>query len=300
VYLRNATSFLNVRGLAFGADGSLYIANSGQYGYGGTVTQYASGSTEATPIKTFASGGLLSPSDVALDKDGNVYVSDNGLETVTRFPVGGGAVTFKSDWKAGTDVVAVAADSTRGYLYVAMSGAGQYNPPKKKNVGRLVVLPLNFGVHAKPVLAIDSKQRNGVNQPYGLALDPTGRLFVVNDYVSIVQGPPGPGPVRSRLTRYDNGLSSASVLPDATSSGQLKWALSVASDSTGTIYVSNDAPPTAKGNPGKISLLEYDGGFPSKSHASTKIDISAGMPAAYVPYYFNIQGVAVDPSPLRN
>jgi hypothetical protein len=300
VYEHNTTAITNVRGMAFGPDGSLYVANSGQYGYGGTVTMYANAVTDPSPEKTFTAPGMISPSDVALDTTGNMYVSDNGYENVTRFPVSGTPITLKSDWQAGSDVVGVAADSARGYLYVALSGAGEYNPPKKKNVGRLVVLPLDFGVHSKPVLSIDSKANNGVNQPYGLALDPNGQLFVVNDYVSIVQGPPGPGPVRSRLARYANGLSSPGVLPDATSSGQLKWSLSVASDSIGTIYVANDAPPNAKGNDGRISLLEYDGAFPNKSRSTEKINLSAGLPSAYDGYYFNIQGVAVYPSPLQN
>jgi NHL repeat len=300
VYLHNANSFPNVAGLAFGADDSLYVANSGMYGYPGTVTQYAAQSADPTPIKTFANENLRSPAGVALDKTGNVYVADNGYETVTRFPVSGSPVTIHPGWEAGADVVGVAVDSSRGYLYVAMSGVGKYNPPNRKNVGRLLALPLDFGPHAKPIVSIESSHNNGVNEPYGIAVDPMNRLFAVNDYVSIVEGPPGPGPMHSTMTRYDNGLSSPDALPDATSSASLKWTLGVASDSTGTIYVSNDAPPNKKGNAGRISLFEYDGGFASKTRPSKKVDLTPGMPKAYAGYYFNIQGVAVDPSPLDN
>jgi hypothetical protein len=300
VYLHNATSFANVAGLAFAADDSLYIANSGMYGYPGTVTQYAAQSTDPTPIKTLSSENLRSPASVALDKDGNVYVADNGYETVTRFPTSGSPVTIHPGWEAGSDVVGVATDASRGYLYVAMSGVGKYDPPSRKNVGRLLVLPLNFGSHSKPVLSIESNHNDGVNEPYGLAVDSTGQLFVVNDYVSIVEGPPGPGPMHSTLTRYDNALSSPAALPDATSSAGLKWTLGVAGDSSGTIYVSSDAPPNKKGNSGRISLFEYDGGFATKTRPSKRIDLTPGMPQAYADYYFNIQGVAVDPSPLNN
>jgi hypothetical protein len=66
------------------------------------------------------------------------------------------------------------------------------------------------------------------------------------------------------------------------------------------VYVSSDAPPNKKGNSGRISLFEYVGGFASKSRPSKKIDLTPGMPQAYRDYYFNIQGVAVDPSPLNN
>jgi hypothetical protein len=300
VYLHNTTSFPNVAGLAFGPDDTLYIANSGMYGYPGTVTQYAAQSSDPTPIKTFSNGNLRSPAGVALDKSGDVYVADNGNETITRFPASGSPVTIRPGWKAGSDVVGVAADSARGYLYVAMTGVGTYNPPSRKNVGRLIALPLDFDSHAKPVVSIESTHNNGVNQPYGLALDPSGSLLVVNDYVSIVEGPPGPGPIYSTLTRYNNALSSPGVLPDATSSAGLKWTLGVASDSSGAVYVSNDAPPNKKGNSGRISLFEYDGGFASKAKPAKRIDLGKGMPSVYAEYYFNIQGVAVDPSPLDN
>jgi NHL repeat len=300
VYLHNSNAFPNVAGLAFGSDDTLYIANSGMYGYPGTVTQYAAGSGDPTPINTFSNGNLRSPAGVALDKTGNLYVADNGNETITRFPTSGSPVTIRPGWKAGSDVVGVAADSARGYLYVAMTGVGMYNPPNRKNVGKLISLPLDFDSNAKPVVSIESTHNNGVNQPYGLALDPSGSLLVVNDYVSIVEGPPGPGPIHSTLTRYNNALSSSDVLPDATSSAGLKWTLGVASDSAGAVYVSNDAPPNKKGNSGRISLFEYDGGFASKSKPAKRIDLGKGMPSVYAEYYFNIQGVAVDPSPLNN
>jgi hypothetical protein len=50
--VRNATSFPNVTGLAYGGDGTLYVANSGVAGYSsGTVTEYAPGGTKPAPSK---------------------------------------------------------------------------------------------------------------------------------------------------------------------------------------------------------------------------------------------------------
>ena len=233
IVLHNATSFPNVTGVAFGSDGSLYIANSGLLGYAGGVTKYAPGSTNPTPAQLFASPNVLSPAGVALDAKDNVYVADNGFETVTRFSKSGSAVTISPPWEAGADVTGVAVDTTRGELDVAMTGVGTYYPPGTVNVGRIVVLPLNFKKTTTALRQIDSTAKNGVNEPYGVAVDPLGQLFVVNDYVSIVQGPPGPGPEYSTLTRYAGGIVSSSTLPDATASARLVWPLAVTTDVAG-------------------------------------------------------------------
>jgi hypothetical protein len=299
IILRNDVYFPNVTGLAFGADGSFYIANSGLLGYPGGVTKYAAASDSPVPVGTFTSPNLLSPAGIALDARDNLYVADNGFETVTRFSKGGSSVTIAPTWEAGADVTGVAVDGTRGELDVAMTGVGTYAPPKAANVGRIVVLPLTFKATTTALRQIDSTAKNGVNEPYGVAIDTLGRLFVVNDYVSIVQGPPGPGPEFSTLTRYGGAIVSSSTLPDATVSKRLIWPLAVATDVAGTVYVANSTPPKNNGTPGKIYVLQYDGAFKSGAKSRSTIDLSAGMPAAYLPYLMNVEGIAVDPSPLR-
>lgn len=296
--LKNATAFPNVTGLAFGADGSLYVANSGVSGVSnGTVTEYAPGSTKAHPVKTFASRNLKSAAAVALDAHNNVYVADNGYETVTRFPHEGGEVTWRPGWEAGADVIGVAVDAQRNALDIAMSGAGDFNPPHHVDVGRLAALPLTFTSRSKPLFTIDSTAKNGVNEPYGIAVDARGRAFVVNDYVSIVEGPPGPGPEYSTLTSYASGITSSDTRPNATSSRQFYWPLSVAVDASGSVYVGDNTTPSASGKPGTIWLDIYDSSNISVRRAH--VDLSKRMPAAYGPYFLNIQGIAVEPGPLR-
>lgn len=298
VVLRNASAFPNVGGLAFGPDGSLYIANSGICcSTPGTVTQYAAGSKSSTPVKTFADPVLLSAAAVALDARGNVYVADNGYETVSRFPAAGGpAVAWHPGWDAGAGVAGVAVDAQRGQLDVVMSEAGLFYPPSSTHVGRIAVLPLDFNAATPLKFAIHADGKNGVDEPYGIALDAAGRAYVVNDYVSIVEGPPGPGPEYSTLVRYDGGIASSSVRPNATVSRGLVWPLSVAVDVAGNVFVANNTPPTKNDAPGTMSFNEYGSGTLGFQR---RTNVSATMPSAYGPYYFNIQGIAVDPSPLR-
>ncbi len=295
--LDNAHSFTNVGGLAFGDDGSLYVANSGTYDVAGTVTKYSPGSAGADPVRTFASRLLKSASAVAVDAERNVYVADNGFETVTRFARNGHAVTWRPGWEAGADVVGVAVDAGRGQLDIAMSGAGDVSSSGQKYAGRLAALPTNFTDTTAARFEIESKAATGVNEPYGIAVDGAGRTYVVNDCVSIVDGPPGPGPEYSTLAGYARGISSAASRPNATASNGLIWPLSVAVDVAGSVYVANNTPPSASGSPGTMWLLEYDGSDLGKKPA--RIDLSRGLPSAYGPYLLNVQGVAVDPSPLR-
>jgi hypothetical protein len=194
-------------------------------------------------------------------------------------------------------VIGVAVDPAHGALDIVMSGAGEFSPPHKTHVGRVTALPLTFTTSSRPLFAIDGSGKNGVNEPYGIAVDAAGRAFVVNDYVSIVEGPPGPGPEYSTLTSYAGGIASATALPDATSSRQLRWPLSVAVDVAGNAYVADNTPPSASGKAGPMWLIEYDGANVGKRRA--RMNLSAGMPALYAGAYLNVQGIAVEPSPLR-
>jgi sugar lactone lactonase YvrE len=295
---KNISSIPNVTGVAYGTDGTLYVSNSGVSGVSnGTVTEYPAPSTDPVPAKTLSSPNLKSAAGVAVDTSGNVYVADNGFETVSRFPTEGKPVTIVPGWSAGADVNGVAVD-TQGHLYVAMTDVGNYQPSgKNKNVGTLAVLPTSFASDTTPKFSIESSASNGVNQPYGVAVGKYGAVFVVNDYVSIVQGPPGPGPIYSTLTRYETGIATSKARPDGTASAGLAWPLGVATDLAGNVYVANNTPPSASGQPGPYYLLEYPLTFvASGAEPASKLDLSAGLPSVYGPYYLNVQGIAVYPT----
>jgi hypothetical protein len=296
--LRNTNSIQNVEGLAVGSDGTLYVANTGDFGSAGAVTEYPSGTTNPVPVQRLTAPLLLAPQAVAVDASGNVYVADaSAHETITRFPVGASPVTLLNNWPTGTGLTGIAADA-KGNLTVTMSDTGFYHNPGHTNVGALAVESSTFDAHASPIVQINSTGSNGVNEPYGAAVDADGNLYVVNDYESIINGPPGPGPIYSTLTRYSHGLTNASQLPDATISEGLAWPLSVAVDAAGTVYVANNT--LINGNtPGSMLVQTYKAEFSSSSKPLSTMNLSNLLPPSYASAYLNIQGIAVYPGPLQ-
>ena len=192
----------------------------------------------------------------------------------------------------------IAADGN-GNVYVAMADAGLYQPPHDVYVGTLAVLSSTFGSLDLPSPQIASTKTNGVNEPYGIATAADGNVYVVNDYVSIVNQYPGTGPTYSTLTRYAHGLTSAKVLPDATISAGLAWPTSVGTDVAGDVYVGNNTPPSPSGRFGPFFLRRYRGGFSNGEKPVAVVDLSAHLPKSYRDYYLNIQGVAIYPGPLQ-
>ena len=121
-------------GVAVGADGTVYVADAGEANAVRRVTPQGEVSTLAGGREGFAdgSGGAASfhtPSAVALDAEGNLYVADTGnnrIRKVTKEGVvtthaGGGSAGFRDGPAAEAQFdapVGVAADS-RGNVYVA-------------------------------------------------------------------------------------------------------------------------------------------------------------------------------------
>ena len=70
-----ASGLNNPLGLAFDANGNLYVANFGSLGSGTTVSEY---SPSGTLINASFASGLNGPGDVAFDASGNLYVSNAG------------------------------------------------------------------------------------------------------------------------------------------------------------------------------------------------------------------------------
>jgi DNA-binding beta-propeller fold protein YncE len=74
-----ASGLLNIRQLAFGSDGSLYVVDN----FGRSVNRY-NGSTGEL-MGAFVANGLADPHGIAFGPDGNLYVSDQTSNRIVRF-----------------------------------------------------------------------------------------------------------------------------------------------------------------------------------------------------------------------
>lgn len=92
---RSAASLCGPRGLAFDADGNLYVADAGNHrvlqyaaiGVSDTVADrvFGQGGVMTTGAPSAGTGGLSAPSAVAFDPGGNLYVADEGNNRLLEF-----------------------------------------------------------------------------------------------------------------------------------------------------------------------------------------------------------------------
>src|SRR6185436_8876839 len=139
-----ATGLDSPEGIAFDARGNLYVANSGYSEPDvARVTVYPPGSEgNVAPIATISGPGtsLRSPSDVAVDSVGRIYVANQGVQgdrgSVTIYPPGSG-------------------DDTRA-------------------VGCVTVYRGGSNGDVAPIAII----RTGTGSPRGIAVDAAGKVYV--------------------------------------------------------------------------------------------------------------------------
>ena len=157
----------DAQGIAVGVTGELYVADAAA----NAVYQLPfNGSSYGAPVSL--GSGFNYPQGVAVDASGDVFVADTGNEAVKEIPFTGGGygapLTLTSGFSGPLDtpgdaVVGVTVDMT-GNVFVA-------------DIANDVVkeIPFAGGSYGAPI-ALGS----GFNAPYSVALDQTGRLYVLD------------------------------------------------------------------------------------------------------------------------
>jgi DNA-binding beta-propeller fold protein YncE len=98
-------------GLAIDSSGTLYVSN--QYP-SASITEYAYHTNK--PAKTITGGGMLYPFGLAIDKRGDVFIADDGANTIFKLPAGGSKVTKLHLSDLGSPI-GIAIDPKTGYLW---------------------------------------------------------------------------------------------------------------------------------------------------------------------------------------
>lgn len=184
---------------ASGALATTYLSGNG-FGAGLTVD----------PGTQTSLGSFTTPSAVAVDAAGDVFVADSGKNTVTEFPAGGGAaVTLGSGLNAPQGLTLDPA----GDLFIADTGND-----------RVVEIPMVSGslsTAAQTVVA------SSLSAPMGLATDLAGNILIANSGAGNVLELPNQGGVIGMLP------------PFAIGSG-LKKPTAIAVDSNGNILIADE------------------------------------------------------------
>ncbi|HUO05603.1 MAG TPA: hypothetical protein VMU16_10450 [Candidatus Binataceae bacterium] len=253
-------------GVAVDTTGNVYVTNGATAG-AGTVTIYPANRWGNIQPTTTINGGLTNlnlPQGIALDTAGNIYVVNNGNNTVTVYaPLGSlpapnanvAPILTISGGNTGLNNPAGIAVDPSGYIYVTNFVAG---------VSSLTIFPPmgspgNTYPNQTPVVAIGAPI-TGLNNPQGIALDSSQNIYVANNggAGSVTVYPPwatilgDPG--------YPNVAPTSTIAGPATGlTGP--WGVTVQSCSS-SVYVSN-----AGGN----SLTAYPSGSSGNSPPSITV-----------------------------
>jgi sugar lactone lactonase YvrE len=238
-----------VTGLAVDAQGNFFIADPGDDDVGhrirkvtpsGTITTFAGGGGQgfAGDHGPAAAAKLSTPTGVAVDAQGDVYIADAGNRrvrkvtpdgTITTY-AGNGQTTFSGDngpaTSAGVNPVGVAVDGA-GNLYI--SGG---NRVRKVNAAGTITTVAGTGAAGfsgdrGPATAAR------LNDPHGLAVDAQGNLYIADSRNSRVRKVTPAG----RITTVAGGKPPYSGDYGPATSARLQLPTGVAVDQKGNLYI---------------------------------------------------------------
>jgi len=239
---------LTPMGLAKDTVGRIYVTNY----WVDSLSIFASGATGAAqPVAVIRGSktGLDSPAHIAVDRAGKIYVV-NGAGDVTDRPAPGTAVgiavyaagasgnvapiaVISGDRTRLEDPQGVAVDST-GRIYVTDLG----NEDSSSSPPRIMVYPADSNGNVAPIVTIGG-DKTGLTLPNGIAVDPVGKIYVINDGSQIR--------AEDTIVVYSPG-ANGNITPAATI-GSVGDPQGIAVDSAGKIYVTNlgDWDPNSSG-----------------------------------------------------
>tara|TARA_B100000029_G_scaffold250199_1_gene247129 strand:- start:31 stop:1032 length:1002 start_codon:yes stop_codon:yes gene_type:complete len=229
------TGFRNPVDMALGADDIVYVINRAYENRpdGVRVTVCTLNEEYVTEFGSYGEGDgqFIWPSSIALDKDENIYISDEWLNRITVFDSNG---EFVSKWgEQGS-----AQGQLDGPAGLAISGSSIYVSDSRNNRVQKFSLDGQF----ESSFGESGDGSGQFNMPWGIGLDSSGNIYVTdwrND----------------RIQQFDqSGEWQATFGTPGTAVGQFNRPNSVSVDKDGDIYVSdwlND----------RIQVLAPDGRF---------------------------------------
>lgn len=207
--MAEAVEFAEPYGVAVAGDGTLYVADGARGSRIHAITPHGfsaviAGSTEGFQDGVGVAARFSTPSGIAVDRAGVIYVADTGNDAVRRVTPDGQVTTV--------------ATGLNGPMGVAVDGDGRLLVADTYH-DRIAVVDANGTVTP---LAIDAP----LDTPTAIAVGDDGTIYVAdtgNNVVRVI------------------GAGGSVVTLDAYDAGGLQRPLGVAVDAAGTLYVTDDA-----------------------------------------------------------
>jgi hypothetical protein len=185
-----ASGFNNAKGVAFGSDGMLYVADLGN----GNVYKVTTGG-----VVSVLSSGFTQPLHLVVDSSNNVYMANNVNNEITKIFPNGSVAWFASIPNTGSlGINGMTISPVNNYLYVVPKSYVVYQVTSAGSVSSLMTMyDPGFGIitdtsnnmyvssySAGTITRINaggsstSTVMTGLSGPMGMAIAPTGELFV--------------------------------------------------------------------------------------------------------------------------
>jgi sugar lactone lactonase YvrE len=190
-------------------------------------------------VQTTVGSGFNTPYNVALDKNGNVYVADFGNGVVKEILAAGGYTTVNTLGSGFSEPSGIAVDGS-GNVFVS--------DPGKNAVYE--ILAAGGYTTVNPI-------GSGFNEPFGLGLDASGNLFVADTFNNVVKEIPAAG-----------GYSTITTLPQAFSEP-----FGVALDENANLYVAD----TGTGQVTEVTEVVAQGGYTSVNVLASGFNDPSGV-----------------------
>jgi sugar lactone lactonase YvrE len=230
-----AAQFNSPRGAAVDRSGNIYVADMANHRIrkitpDGVVTTVA-GSTRGAADGMGAAAQFNQPSDVAVDRSGNVYVADWGNHRIRKITPAGVVTTLAGS----TQGDATGSGSAAKFSYpssVAVDGSGNVYVADWGNSCIRKITPAgmvtSIAYRVGPII--------GLNSPIGIAVDGSGNIYVAERGAYRIQKITPAGVMTT--------LAGSGTAGDANGSGtaaQFKDLRGIAVDGAGAVYVVEEA-----------------------------------------------------------
>jgi hypothetical protein len=296
----SAARFVNPRGVAADASGTVYVADPGNHtirriSSGGTVTTLAGlagipGSADGTG----SAARFNTPLGVAVDPLGNVYVSDRNNHAIRKVTAAGVVTTL-----AGLPQVGGTADGTgsaarfsfpesvaveaNGTLYVADT---VNNTIRRVTAGGTVTTLAGLAQAAGSADGTGSTAR--FNSPSGVAVDATGTVYVTDRSNYTIRRITAGGAVTTLA-----GLAGAFGYDDGTGSGaRFNSPRGVAVDASGILYVTD----TNDTNNHRIRTVTASGTVTTLAGGQAGLIFGSTDGTGSAARFYGPTGITVDPT----
>jgi len=259
------TGLESPEGIALDSYGNIYVADDGPSGNGpSSVFVYpplavsGTGTLNETPIATISglATGLSAPTGIALDSSRNIYVADNFADSVFVYPPLGSStgtlneapIATISGLATGLSAPTGIALDLSGKIYVADNSADSVFVYSVLSPSCTSASPCAISV--APIATI-SGSSTGLADPYGIAVDSSGNIYVADEGSNSVT-------LYEPLASLLIDLTAPDVTPSAAISTTMTTGLSnpqgIALDYSGNIYVADQVTEGAMAPPACLSI----------------------------------------------